>query len=608
MSALLSRLKSLVECGELRALDYQFGRFLYDQGASDSTVLAGALVSLGLAQGHVCLRLNRLPVLPEKWQPLLQDYPIDSLGQEAGLIGAGHEVTPLVLDNGRLYLYRYWAWELSVSQQLLACAAPVEVEYSTLKVQLDGLFKPDASETDWQKVAAAIAVQRRFSVISGGPGTGKTTTVTKLLALIAKQYSGAGKIPVIKLAAPTGKAAARLSESIAGALGHLNLSESLRALIPSEASTLHRLLGVIPNSHSFRHNRSNPLHLDMLVVDEASMIDLPMMARLLEAMPESARLILIGDKDQLASVEAGSVLGDICQWPGEAGYSEAQAQALGRLCDLDARALTRNYSSPLADSVAQLHKSYRFHDQSGIGHLARAVNQGYYRQFEQVIATGYDDIEYQALDKACYETLINRTAQAYSIYLKQVAQGAEAGAVLSSFNRFQLLCALREGPFGVEGLNEVIRARLAKRGLVRADGQWYSGRPVMITRNDSVMALYNGDIGITLPDNEGNLKVWFEQSGQLRAVLPSRLPEHNTVYAMTVHKSQGSEFDQVLLLLPPQENPVVTRELLYTGITRAKKTLAVYATAPVLRQAIRQPTERHGGLAERLWQLWPSAL
>ena len=604
MSELLSVLRSRVDAGELRPLDYQFGRFLQQKGASDLAVLAGTLVSAELAQGNVCLVLSRLPELSPELKQLTVQLGLSTLGLHAQIIGDGSETTPLVLNGERLYLHRYWSYEVMIAASLHTRAARSDVDLETLRSGLNKLFGRQTGEPDWQKVAAAIAAQRRFSVISGGPGTGKTTTVTKLLALICEQSLQLGREPVIKLAAPTGKAAARLSESIAGAVSKLPLSVEQRASIPADASTLHRLLGVIPNSHSFRHNAENPLHLDLLVVDEASMIDLPMMARLLDALPDSARLILIGDRDQLASVEAGSVLGDICRWPGEVGYSAEQGEILSSLCDISAADISQNYPSPLADSVALLRKSYRFHDQSGIGHLARAVNTGDVARFTQVLkSANFGDIELNPLTSEGYAALIARAVEGYSHYLRCVDDNATPEHILAQFNRLQLLCALREGPYGVAGLNETIRSALAKRRLVSSEGQWFSGRPVIITRNDSVMELYNGDIGITLPDEDGNLRVWFEQSGRMRAVLPSRLPEHETVFAMTVHKSQGSEFEQVLLLLPPDDSPVLTRELLYTGITRAKQSLALYGTDRIFRQATLRPTERNGGLADRLWQM-----
>jgi exodeoxyribonuclease V alpha subunit len=600
MSELLTLLKNAVGQGVLRAVDYQFARMLQRHGASERATLAAALTSAELAQGHVCLRIAQ-PEYEGDIAQAVQQLSLHALEPEAGIVGDGSELTPLVLESGRLYLYRYWQYEQQVATQILQRCSDLALDRDTLAQALDRLFAA-GSEPDWQRLAAALAAQRRFAVISGGPGTGKTTTVTKLLALVVEQFKQRGQRPVIRLAAPTGKAAARLSESIAGALAALALPESVEALIPDQASTLHRLLGVIPNSHSFRHNRDNPLHLDLLVVDEASMIDLPMMARLLDALPPDAQLILLGDRDQLASVEAGSVLGDICRWPGEVGYSEAMSAQLSMLCGIRVHELQQRYSTPLADSVALLRKSYRFHDQSGIGHLARAVNSGDRKRFVQVCEQGYDDIDCRYLTAEVYQQMISQVVEGYANYLELIAAGASPQAVLSSFNQFQLLCALREGLYGVSGLNERIRHELAQRGWLKSEGAWYSGRPVMITRNDASLELYNGDVGIALPDEEGRLRVWFEQGGRMRAILPSLLPEHETVFAMTVHKSQGSEFAQVYLLLPAESNAVVTRELLYTGITRAKTSLVLAGSQRVFDYAMAQATERRGGLAEKLWQ------
>ncbi|WP_051559976.1 exodeoxyribonuclease V subunit alpha [Marinobacterium jannaschii] len=604
-------LKQLQEQRLIRALDYQFARFLAVQGACKSQALLGALVSAQLMQGNVCLPAAQLlasgGLAPEikallaGWMEAVPQPDGHILGDGSGPDGDG-AVTPLVLDAGRYYLYRYWRFERDVSEELCLRAGPVAQDLLALKPTIRELFPPQDGEIDWQKVAAAVAVQRRFAVISGGPGTGKTTTVIKLLALYIHQMMEEGRAPLIRLAAPTGKAAARLSESISGARQKLGLPDAVDTLIPEDASTLHRLLGVIPNSHRFRHNRENPLHLDLLVVDEASMVDLPMMARLLEALPHSARLVLIGDRDQLASVEAGSVLGDICSWPGEPGYSAAQAARLAPLCDLPVEALQQDYSAAIADSVAQLRKSYRFHENSGIGYLARAVNAGEPFAVNQVLHRGWSDIAFNALDKASYEKLIGSCVDGYSAYLKAMQQGSSPAVVLALFSEIQLLCALREGPFGVAGLNESIRKGLARRGLVSSEGQWFSGRPVIVTRNEPALELYNGDVGIALPDDEGALKVWFEQAGEVRPVLPSRLPDHETVFAMTVHKSQGSEFRHTLLVLPPGDNPLLTRELLYTGITRAKEQFDLYATLPSLRLSVQRRTERVGGLRERLWE------
>ncbi len=463
--------------------------------------------------------------------------------------------------------------------------------------RLDTLV-PEALCCNGQKLAAATAAARPFAVISGGPGTGKTTTVAKLLAILVETGLQGGKAPAIRLVAPTGKAAARLTESIGAALQALDLPPEWVEAIPTEAGTLHRLLGVIPGRSQFRHHRGNPLHLDLLVVDEASMVDLPMMARLLDALPSHARLILLGDKDQLASVEAGAVLGDICSFI-EQGISPAQADWLSRQTGYRLQGTPAGAS--VRDSLCLLSKSWRFDQHSGIGQLARACNSGDGAAVEAVWGMGFADIRLHPWAGEAYNALIAEGVAGYGSYLKAARASEDPAAVFKAFNGFQILCALRDGPFGVTGLNERLELALAKAGLIQRDGDWYAGRPVMVVRNDHGVGLYNGDMGLCLPDETGRLKVWFEQpDGTLRALLPSRLPPHETVYAMTIHKSQGSEFAHTVLVLPDSPSPLLTRELVYTGITRAKARLDLYGDRALLAQAVRKKTERYSGLAERL--------
>lgn len=475
---------------------------------------------------------------------------------------------------------------------------------------------PQAVCVSWQKVAAAVALTRRFAVISGGPGTGKTTTVTKLLAALieqAKQDRIHGHVPTIKLVAPTGKAAARLTESIGQAVEQLAVSPELKAAIPTQASTIHRLLGAIPDSAEFRHHHDNPLHLDILVVDEASMVDLSMMHKLVDAMPKQARLILLGDKDQLSSVEAGAVLGDICSFHQE-GYSALQGKLLAQLTGFDSLAHGASSSqSGMADSLCMLQKSYRFDARSGIGQLAKAINSGGVSKVEQVWRQGFEDIAKYPIDTEHYQLLIKSLVEEYRGYLALLNEANQAQEdlntlarnALSAFARCRLLCAVREGDFGVQGLNARIERALAARKLIQVqDELWYHGRPVMVTRNDHALGLYNGDIGLCIrdPDEEGHkLKVFFElPDGSVKAVLPSRVPEHETAYAMTIHKSQGSEFDHTLMILPPEFSPILTRELIYTGVTRAKSRLSLYVDESVMARGIKVRTVRASGLTQRL--------
>ncbi|QMV15272.1 exodeoxyribonuclease V subunit alpha [Vibrio spartinae] len=592
------------------------------------------------------------------------------------LIGEPGSYLPLIFDGKRLYLQRYWFYEHQLALRLQKLSSPVlndtaQTEYlaNTLNQLFprpyDALFEalqqassvgerqrlvcehldvvqesaldwasidellqqassrsallglktlvPESVCLNWQKVAAAIALSRRFAVISGGPGTGKTTTVARLLAALVSQNHSVQQQLVIKLVAPTGKAAARLTESIGQAVERLTIPAEMKALIPTQASTLHRLLGAIPNRAEFRHHQRNPLHVDLLVVDEASMIDLPMMYKLLMALPDHARLVLLGDKDQLASVEAGAVLGDLCAFQTQ-GYSRRQITQLARLTGYQfAPQLPHQDVPALADSLCLLQKSYRFHARSGIGQLAKAVNSGDVSQLFQVMQQSYTDVQIHGLDSESYHQMLQTLVAEYAHYLhaitdqSAIAEGTtpekKAGYVLRLFHRCRLLCAIRDGDFGVTGVNQRVERALSRHQLIcKNDEPWYEGRPVMITRNDHHLELYNGDIGICMRDpQDERLKVYFEQfDGHVRGFLPSRIPQHETAYAMTIHKSQGSEFDFTLLLLPPDHTPLLTRELVYTGITRARKQLALFTSPKILQAAVRVKTQRVSGLREKM--------
>mgnify|MGYP000211941289 CR=1 FL=1 len=608
MSDVLDLLKRWSHSGTIRELDYHFARFLLQMGGDATpapTLLLGALLSHQLGQGHICLPMVQLDrVLSElrfdarrEARQQLQGDLSSALAFEQ-LIGDGTHPTPMVMEAGRLYLYRYWQMESRIAQQLKLRSHTVACDQSLLAAGLERLF-PTSAETDWQRVAAAVALGSRFSVISGGPGTGKTTTVIRLLALYIEQQLQLGKEPTIRLAAPTGKAAARMAESIASAREDLDADKKVKDLVPERATTLHRLLGPVRGSYKFRHNESNPLHLDLLIVDEASMVDLTMMTALMDALPEHARLILIGDRNQLASVEAGSVLGDICGDTDRHHYSERQQAILGASCGLPASADVA--VAGIDDSIALLRKSYRFDEHSGIGNMARAVNSGQTDALWQVIEEGYSDIDYQPLSERNYQRMIQRVAAGYQEYLSALHAGEPVQRALLLFQQHQLLCALREGPYGVTGLNNAIEQQLRSRRLIEAEAQWYIGRPVMIVRNEPSLQLFNGDIGIAAPDDNGQMKVWFEQDeGDPKGVPVSRVPEHQTVYAMTVHKSQGSEFATTYMILPADDSPVLTRELIYTGITRAKQRLELCGRPEVMELGCRRKTERASGLEARL--------
>jgi exodeoxyribonuclease V alpha subunit len=609
MSGMTALLAQAAELRLLRSLDVQFAQLLADD-EQPARLLLAACLSAEAGDGHVCLPLSQLSrdnlfkgrhaeLAQAIWQAAgePQDWAAILSGWSA--LSRSEQAAPIVLSEDRLYLHRLWHNEGQVARFFLSPSTAQPFAAEQVRQVLDQLFgiEPD----NWQKIAAAVALTQKTAVISGGPGTGKTTTVAKLLAALIRLSEGALRI---QLAAPTGKAAARLTESLGKALQKLPVSEAERQRFPADATTLHRLLGAQPETQRLRYHAGNPLHLDVLVVDEASMVDLGMMANLIAALPAQARVIFLGDRDQLASVEAGAVLGDICRCA-EAGYSPMRAAQLSALTGSEVAGNDDSSAPAVRDAICLLRKSYRFDANSGIGQLAAAVNAGDVKAVEAVFQAGFSDITRQPLQDAdAYQAMLTEIAARYQPFLKLISQRADPAETIAAFGRYQLLCALREGPFGVQGLNQRIEQKLMQLQLIRrptGGSRWYQGRPVMVTRNDSALGLFNGDIGITLFDEEGLLKVFFPlPDGSFKAVQPSRLPTHDTAWAMTVHKSQGSEFDHTALVMPAQFLPVLTRELIYTAITRARKQLTLYSDDSVFRRAVQLRTQRRSGLLERL--------
>jgi exodeoxyribonuclease V alpha subunit len=449
-------------------------------------------------------------------------------------------------------------------------------------------------------VAAFAAARRKFCVITGGPGTGKTTTVAKILALLMEQ-SGNQKLRAA-LVSPTGKGAARLQEAMKKAKENLACEESVKALVPEDASTIHRLLGPAPGSPYFRFNAQNHLPVDAVVVDEASMVDLALMSKLTQALPPQARFILLGDKDQLSSVEAGAVLGDICDTGQSHPFSKTFCAEIQETTGYEIKGAKA--APGMSDSIVQLTRSYRFGEASGIASASRSVNEGdadAALKILQDIRRG--DLRWSSVPspKSLPRALKDRGLEEFH-YLFQRSDPQKA---FEQLDRFRILCALRQGPYGVHAVNLLVEHLLRGQKLIRGDGRWYRGRPVLITQNDYNLHLYNGDIGLAMPDPgaNGELRVFFKASdGALRALHPVRLPEHETVYALTVHKSQGSEFDRLLLILPDQDSPVLTRELIYTGITRARHGVEVWGNENVFRDAVGRRTTRVSGLRDALWE------
>ncbi|MEN8617791.1 exodeoxyribonuclease V subunit alpha [Shewanella baltica] len=664
-------------------------------------ILLCALLSQQLSSQHSCLVLAHIvPLNPMAEQnshckiSLSLEALTETL-QSFDAVGQAGSNKPLIFDNGRLYLQRYHQFETSVAASLIRLSGSVskhlseevshqeQTQTGKLRSLLDQLFPANVSDPhslttsedtapiDWQKVATATALGKKLAVITGGPGTGKTTTVTKLLLLQQMESQ-----QEIRLVAPTGKAAARLSESIKASKARLakelsahtdvvdearnrNNQDFLTALgrIPEEASTLHRLLGVIPNSPHFRHHQGNPLRLDLLIVDEASMVDLPMMYKLLSALPEHASLILLGDQDQLASVEAGAVLADICAglkmsvvpnnfaqnnlasnspalW--QMRYSKEQAERLSALTGFELTPFISD-SPKLGDSLCMLMHSHRFKGDAGIGLLASAVNRADLQGILQVWQQGPAELNWLEHSMVVSQTqakvsepannvglnlLLEQACQQYGVYLSALNSDASnndvsnsdlgtrpsTADIIDSFNQYRILCAMRSGDYGVEGINQYVTQALANAKLIKPLQEFYLGRPIIIQSNDYNLGLFNGDIGLILQDEDKPERLmahFIKADGSLLKVLPARLPSHETCYAMTVHKSQGSEFSRVALVLPPSPSlaqwQLLTKELVYTAITRAKVHFTCLGTQHVFERASSQATQRASGLADRLW-------
>ena len=599
----------------LAPIDWQFaGLMARLAGNSTEVNLAAALVSYHRRLGNICVDLEEYEVKPPPVELAVQlgfdAWPDQSILLQglkgAAVVGEPGEFKPLILDEqNRLYLHRYWKYESELAESIarLAKENVTEVDHQKLKEGLAKLFpKADGDELDWQLVAAFAAMRRRLCIISGGPGTGKTRTVVVLLALLLEQHPGMR----IAMAAPTGKAAARLQEAVKNAKATLPCEQAAKDRLPAGASTIHRLLGSIPDSAFFRHNAANPLPFDAVVVDEASMVDLALMAKLVAAIPLSGRLILLGDKDQLASVEAGAVLADLCNGGEQRRFSNLFAEEFKEITSqtLPLEAGTSCVSG-LSDCIVELRKNYRFGGQSGIYQLSRAVNHG---NSENALAllressgSANSGISLNTLPSppALKEALKPHVLTRYKDYLR-AANPAEA---LNAFGRFRILCALRNGPYGVENLNRLVEEILTEAGLINANARFYAGRPVMVIKNDYNLKLFNGDIGFLRTNGLNELRACFTGPEQtLREVMPLRLPGHETAYAMTVHKSQGSEFERVLLILPGDDSAVLTRELVYTGLTRASTEVELWCDPDIFTTAVHRKISRRSGLREALWE------
>jgi exodeoxyribonuclease V alpha subunit len=631
----------------IEAIDYFFGKELLtaltvqaDLSDEQQQILFHLLIALSvsLRAGHSCLPMTE--IAGEHWGVAFdelgecshQGYLFPSVDILQGLLSALNisvdQHQPVVFDNNRLYMRRYFQfeWELAegISQRLTQKSLVSEDDICSIVSQLfpknQEIENPDNeasstdetnhNEIDWQKLAVANAIDKNFTVIAGGPGTGKTYTVTKLLAallMLQEKNHLQGDAPALEIAlvAPTGKAAQRLSESIIKAIAGFKglIDDDILAVMPTQAKTIHRLLGVIPNNHNFRHNQDNLLSCDVLLIDEVSMVDLPMMTRTFRALKPETKIILLGDADQLPSVAVGCVLADIAPRP-HYGYSKENSAYLAKVCELEPTFLASQFHQADSESVTHhdhlsfLMKSRRFDGEGGIGVLANYVINGESTLSWQLLVASAsegalaDNNNQLSLADNNLSSWLPALIQKYYQGISKCRDVSDAFALLA---KFRVLCVTRQGEFGVDSVNQWIKEQLFSR--FHADAN-YHGMPIMINENDYRLGLYNGDIGLLWRSNEGQLMAFFEDVEHgYKLFMPSRLPKYDMVYAMTIHKTQGSEFDHVAMVLPKQaEHQLLSRELLYTGITRAKTMLTIASNKATWQHGVKTEIKRYSGL------------
>ena len=597
----------------LSPLDKSFADFIAGLGGNSpdrDLWLASALVSWQTANGHICLPLadfaqQRFPLDDDAdhymeapntnaWVEKLASFEV---------VGKPGDDQPLVLTESHLYLNRYWNYEKELIEFVKSYSSTINIlkNQAELQSRIGELFSESSSpgQPDWQKIAVITALLKPFCIISGSPGTGKTSIIFKILLLFLEENRNNNLR--IALAAPTGKAANRLQESLRNWKERLKFGNDVDS-IPDEVFTLHRLLGSRPHSSEFTFSRGNPLPYHIVIVDEGSMIDLPLLVKLMRALPENGHLIVLGDQNQLASVEAGAVLNDLCQGSSGNHFSAEFSHYLKRFSGEDVPVATNEApESILSDSIVVLQKNYRFPENSGIARLSRLVNRGEGRQALALLDRGSQP-DCSRLPDQGQEDLARRLVRLYATYFEKLYGAKNPRDFLDGFSEFMILSAMRRGPFGVEAINAGIELELIQTGMVCRLGQGAATKPIMIVANDYRLGLYNGDIGVLFYDPvQGRCDAFFPLADRkLRKISPSRLPAHETAFTMTVHKSQGSEFDHILLLLPNRTTDILTRELIYTGITRARRKIDLLTPRDVFLEAVSRRISRSSGIASAL--------
>lgn len=598
----MMNLNQLYRNGTVFEIDRQFARLMarYVEQDKDIVQIAAALVSRTTALGNVCLDLNRAihvegttgdgdardcVIEPSEWKRALNRSPV---------VGRPGEFKPMIMDRSRLYLHRHWQYEQNVAQGIRQRCRNITSNDGIHSELADDLRRLFPEGDDRQRDAVLSALTQGFTVISGGPGTGKTYTIAKLIVLMQKINTGSDLR--LKLAAPTGKAAMRLQQSIETAMAAMGYDQAVQQFAGDNTQTLHRMLGARVGRSGYHYHAGNQLPVDVVMVDEASMIDLALMNALMAALAPESRLVLIGDMNQLASVEAGAILGDICRDVSDGSRSVMPTN----------RSSVRD--NALEDRIVVLRHGYRFANKSGIDDLAAAVNAG-------ETQSALDVLRNQANTDVALKEIEDPGGLQMAVASLTKASIAPGFATpnpleaLARMERLMILSPLRNGPYGMHAINGYVEQTLIKLGHKHIGGplddSWYAGRPVMVTCNDYYHNLFNGDLGIALKNSEAtdaSLSVFLPDGGDgFRQVRPQQLPAHQTAFAMTVHKSQGSEFDRVILVLPDRESAILTRELVYTAITRARGGVEIWGSERSLEIAIRQRIHRSSGLGDLLW-------
>lgn len=568
------------------------------------------LVSKKLAEGSICLDLD--DVIEElASNAFYADHKVEpaSLLHEPFVATSESEKQPFVLHNHKLYLQRYFNYETQIIQRLNLFAESekeqLALRETALRKQVDfirSMFenklavtgKNPTEKINWQLVASITGVLNDFTIITGGPGTGKTTTVATILAIL---YT-INPLLKVALAAPTGKAAVRMADSLKSSSKHMPAAINARFQTITPV-TIHRLLKPVRDTPYFKQDKDNPLNEDVIIVDESSMIDAALLAKLMNATGAGTKLILLGDKDQLASVEAGSLFGDLCKTQSFFQLSAGRASLVNSFISDPSRQINKEMIAEgnghvLFEHIVELKESHRFSNDKGIGKYSKAIITGDQEQLNAFLKNKDDQV---IIDTGYDEKIFEQFIESYASYIRE----PDINRALEQLNNLRVLCAVREGEKGTYALNRKIEKYLHQKKLIKAGKEFYENRPVIITRNYYDYNLFNGDVGIIRSDENGVLKAWFEDaSGETKSVLPGFISEAETVFAMTIHKSQGSEYDQVLIVLPDvADMPLLTAELLYTGVTRAKVKVIVQAAENVILETSKRRVKRASGIIER---------